>query len=73
MHLPGLATRVADEAWKMPGVIVFTTLWQLVSYLQHASTSSLLTSMMDILSPVSGGTLIEPLVFDTKVKAMLSR
>jgi hypothetical protein len=61
------------KPWKMPGVIVFTAIWQLASSLQHASTSSLLTSMMDILSPVSGGTLIEPLAFDTKVEAMLAR
>jgi ribA/ribD-fused uncharacterized protein len=61
------------KPWKMPGVVVFTALWQLASSLQHASTSSLLTSMMDILSPVSGGTLVEPLAFDTKVEAMLAR
>jgi hypothetical protein len=61
----------------MPDVIVFrvTAIWQLVSSLQHASTgtSSLLTSMLDILLPVSSGTLTKPLMFDTKVEAMLSR
>lgn len=31
------------KPWKMPGVVVFTALWQLASSLQHASTSSLLT------------------------------
>ena len=65
-------TKWRDAPWTMPAVVVTTALHSLAHSLQHASTSSLLNSMSDIISTATNaGSHTSPMEFDTKVVDML--
>jgi hypothetical protein len=67
------ATTWIEQPWTMPGVVVATAIHRLAHSIQHASTRSLLDSMLEVVTTtMKAGERTEPQELDTRISTVFT-